>query len=900
MPSAIPILVSAVATTLGASTLVSAILGIGATLVVAAATKPDRPVTVRGRLIQVREPAWPRELVFGSVRKAGVVVYYETSGSNNEYLHVILVLAGHPVSSIGAIYFDGVEAVAADGTIQSPWRYPVYGYRPTGETMEDNEGNQVPVMELYIVRHDQVIDVVEHLGTVGTSLQSTMLPAEWTTDHRLSGIAAVYLRLKYDSARLNTPPKNITVDVDGLLPLDPPGTVLVGPGGGGGFGRSLTFSKNPALILEWYLTDEDIGIGRGIVSGQRPTQASAINWESLSEAVRICDEQVNGRNRYECSGVIPLSSTPQTIIQTILGSMNGFLIHRNGQWHIQAGAHRTPTVSIDEDDIVEGGIQLVAMTSREAQVNAVRGQFVGPDTDWQPDDYPPYASTTYRTEDGGNTFGESWLDLDLPMTTDPDMCQQIARARLHRARRQQRITFRGTLKCWQLEVGETFSLSYGRWGWTNKTFLVESVRLETAEEGGGPVVVPVISAVETDAQVWAWTTADGSPYTRSPTTSLSTSRFSLPGLPQATQVQYEREDGTVGRRIDITWVDDRPAVDHWEIQYAFAGSVNQVRIEFFQNPITVSSIDRQYSIEPIILRNFYVFHVRAVFSDGTRTLFSASNIIETVERVTLTAPQSVSAIYDSDTRVLHIQWDQSPDADVRIRGVFEIWPLGSQVFTVDGAATSATIWTLEVILSQILVRFRVVRGGIGNWFSDWVIVTVQTTTPPVAAITQQAHPDWPGELVGVVNDGGNLIIDSDGTTLTSGGTYTYPATDLGTDDLAHSYRVAELSTETYNLAGDLLDDRHDTFDEWRDWDDANLVYDTLAFPTLLYRDTDDDPDLPTAQWSTYSNVPALRSRGTQWRLNLPIENVASDGNSYYGVRVSALTMEIVIPEAEGS
>jgi hypothetical protein len=73
--------------------------------------------------------------------------------------------------------------------------------------------------------------------------------------------------------------------------------------------------------------------------------------------------------------------------------------------------------------------------------NGVRGQFVSPENDWQPDDFPAYASDVYLAEDGGE---RKWRDISLPFTISAAMAQRLAKIELERARRQMTVRLANT------------------------------------------------------------------------------------------------------------------------------------------------------------------------------------------------------------------------------------------------------------------------------------------------------------------------------------------------------------------------------------------------------------------------------------------------------------------------
>ena len=56
-----------------------------------------------GTLVNAISPTAPQELVYGRVRKGGVVTYREATGDDNDFLHQIVAMAGHEVNSIGTL-----------------------------------------------------------------------------------------------------------------------------------------------------------------------------------------------------------------------------------------------------------------------------------------------------------------------------------------------------------------------------------------------------------------------------------------------------------------------------------------------------------------------------------------------------------------------------------------------------------------------------------------------------------------------------------------------------------------------------------------------------------------------------------------------------------------------------
>ena len=108
--TAVTAIAGAISGVLAAGGIGAALLRIGGTLLLsyaAQALMPKPQTTMQPRTVTIREPVVPRDLVYGRTRKGGVIVFLHSSGSDNKFLDLVIVLATHRVKSIGAIYFEG-------------------------------------------------------------------------------------------------------------------------------------------------------------------------------------------------------------------------------------------------------------------------------------------------------------------------------------------------------------------------------------------------------------------------------------------------------------------------------------------------------------------------------------------------------------------------------------------------------------------------------------------------------------------------------------------------------------------------------------------------------------------------------------------------------------------------
>src|SRR6056297_614277 len=182
MPQAIAIAIApglfigGVATGIAGTLLVGAIsIGLSAVTswaLQALAPKPnfsEFATTSAGILVNRRDAIAPQDFVYGEVRKGGTVIYDETTGDENKYLHRVIALAGHEVEEIGDIYIND-EVVDWDDT--------------TGLVGGD---------------WDDKIRINKHLGDQ-TTADADLLSESGQIDSNFvgNGIAYIYVRFQYD------------------------------------------------------------------------------------------------------------------------------------------------------------------------------------------------------------------------------------------------------------------------------------------------------------------------------------------------------------------------------------------------------------------------------------------------------------------------------------------------------------------------------------------------------------------------------------------------------------------------------------------------------------------------------------------------------------------------------
>ena len=365
------------------------------------------------------------QIIYGRTRVGGARVYDASTGTNNNFLHRIMVFAGHEIESYDEIYLND-EVVTIDGTgnVTSPARY-----------------NGFVRIKRYFGTTTQIADADLVDETTGLAVNA----GRWTTAHRLQGIAYLYIRFKYDQDKFPNGVPTVSATIKGKKVYNPDTATTA-------------WSDNPALCLRDYLTSA-YGLNQ---------PASRIEDTAVITAADICDELVSGQKRYTCSGSFTTGSSPNQIISDILTSMGGLFWYSQGKWRMKAAKYVTPTVTLDENDL-RSGISLSTRHSRRNNFNKVKGTFRGAESEWQVADYPAVTDAVFLTADNNI---ESIVDVPLPFTSDSVTAQRLANIFLRRNREQLTFSASFGLRAFQVEVGDFVYINNTRFGWTNKPFEV--------------------------------------------------------------------------------------------------------------------------------------------------------------------------------------------------------------------------------------------------------------------------------------------------------------------------------------------------------------------------------------------------------------------------------------------
>jgi len=225
---------------------------------------------------QFRAAVAGREVVYGEVRKSGSIAMVANSDNNN-YFHYTILLATHEIAGVD-------EFIVNDESI--PLDYI------------DSSGNVIDGT------YNGHLKLVVYNGTEVQTADPTLVAevTEWTTAHRLQGIAYIYARLKWnrDTYPDGTPTvscwlrgkkiveyrdiieseERITEDGDGRVTESTEIRVTEDSG----TDYTYKFSNNIALMVADNMTDQKWGF---------KTAVTDINLDAIVSSANLCDEMVN-------------------------------------------------------------------------------------------------------------------------------------------------------------------------------------------------------------------------------------------------------------------------------------------------------------------------------------------------------------------------------------------------------------------------------------------------------------------------------------------------------------------------------------------------------------------------------------------------------------------------------
>ena len=767
--------------------------------------------------------ALDHQIIYGKVRVGGARIYDEATGENNKYLHRVVAVAGHEIQSFDEIYInDEIVTLDGSGNVTSPSKY-----------------NGKVRIKLHLGSPDQTAD---------TFLVSES--AHWTTQHRLRGIAYMYIRLAFDADVFPNGIPEITATISGKKVYDPRTSTTA-------------WSDNPALCLRDYLTSS-YGIAE---------DTDNIDDALVIAAANVCDQTNTdaGTTRYTCNGSFTTASTPYDMINGILTSMDGSLWYAQGSWRMKPAYWTAPVLDLNEDDL-RSSVSVSTRHSRRNNFNTVKGTFRGEESNWQTTDYPQVTNSAFLDADGGQ---ESVADVDLPFTDNSIEARRIARISLERNRQQLTVNASFGLKTLQVQVGDNVRLTNTRFGWSNKEFEVVAWNFGLTD---GLDLQTQMTLRETAESVYD-EVDDGVVYERDNTTLLSPFDVPTVGLAATVRTQVIREKLTNIITLNVTsGAPER--IDYVEAEFKLSSETDWITL----------GTGQLGKFEAVDLEDGdYDFRARAINTFGIKgewnelDAINASGLLEPPSDVT-------GFVAEVNGPVITLDWNAVPDLDlsyyiVRYSPDLVGASWGNALTYVDKVSRPASSVSVPARAGTYMVK-AVDKSGITSVNYTSVVVPVANIEPLANTLSLTDSPTFTGTKTNTEVVSSNLRID-DYVTAPSEGEYffsNYIETGDSTVKRCRVY-VSGLTTRHDDTAG-LFDDQPGLFDNapglFDDLGGSSQFSDTNII-TLVSTTQDDPAGSPT--WSDYSAIKVADLSARAFRFKVKLTSVANNVTP----SVSALT-----------
>ena len=760
-------------------------------------------------------PAQDHQIIYGKMKVGGAIVFDESTGTNNKFLHRIIAVAGHEVQSFDEFYVNDEEiTINGVGEVISPSQY-------VGK-----------------------IRVNTHLGSP-TQVADADLVAEstkWTSQHRLQGIAYLYVRLNFDADAFPNGIPTFTAVVSGKKVYDPRD-------------GSTAYSDNPALCLRDYLTSK-YGLAEENVN---------LDDVLISTAANICNQTNTdaGTTRYTCNGAFTTASTPYDMISEVLKSMGGTLWYAQGKWRVKP-AYWTPTVMNLNLDDLRSSISVSTRHSRRDNFNVIKGTFRGEESNWQVTDYPQVTNLAFLAADNNQ---ESVADVDLTFTNNPVEARRLGLISLERNRQQLTVNASFGLRTLELQVGDNVTITNTRFGWTNKEF--EVVQWSFGLTGGLDLQTQM-TLKETAESVFD-EVSDGVVYERDNTELLSP--FSVPSVGlSATVVARVFAEKLVNEMVITITSAASERIDKVQVQYKDVSETDYKNIS--DGPLGKFSI---IDLE----KSFYDVRARAVNTFGNIGDWEYLQNIE-VDALSAAPADITNFGHELSGGSLFIQWDAVPDLDLSYYKVKHsplttgvTWGSGNTVL--NKVARPATNASLPARSGTFLIKAY--DKNLNESINATSLVVLPSELPELGTSqTLNEDPVFGGAKTNCIVVLNQLEIDD---TTASSPTATYlmqeEADYIDTGSTRSAVTTGLITFERKYDNGTLLwDALPQLFDTWPDnfdtWTDENAAFGDVS-ATVFVRATADDPS-GTPTWGSWSlaNGATVVGRAFEFKAELNSTN----------------------------
>ena len=767
-------------------------------------------------------------IVYGTRKVGGNVVFLETSGTDNQYLYMAIILSEGEINDISSIFVNDNQ-VTFTGDIADN----------TQITVASSDSNFYDS-----TNSESLITVEPHFGSdsqSASSLLSTL--SSWTSDHKLQGLAYLAIRFSWNADKFGSLP-TVNAVVQGKKVYNPnlDGTKT----GGSGSHREDTsstweYSDNPVYQLLDYLRNDRFGMGI-------PNSYFDSNYADWQTAGDVCDADItpySGASAIDLMDSHTVVDTSKKAIENVREFVKGcraFLNFSGGKYKILVESSGSATITLTEDNIL-GGIT-VSSKNKNSRYNRVIVNWINPDKNYQSDtaQFPPVDETglasadqhaTMKTADGGILLEGRF---DFPMLTNPYQAQEMAEIILRRSRSSLDVSLKADATALELSIGDIVNITHATPSFSAKPFRVQGMSINADQTIGLQLSEHQDSYYTFGTQQEVATIPDTTlpnPFTVQPPASIT-----------LTDELIEYSEGTVITRLNILI---GASTDKF-VQYYVVEAKLSTETNF---KIIGQGTELNYEMLNVIDDATYNVRCRAINSLGS----SSSTITENRKIVGATEPPndvtnfSVNMLGSSQ---MQLNWDANTDLDIsfyeiRYQNVTNNAQWNKSVNWLQVPRTSGTSITTNVRDGAFCIKAVDKLGNESNnetiIYSNIASATsnfkdIQTLTEDITAGTfdgDTALTDSSGVnsiVLDTVNDFDDVTGNFDDATgdFDLGGVATDNIDNEGFYTLAQTLTLAGIYDTSFikNITIDQIEDPYDLFDDGRGatlFDDAPAPFD---------------------------------------------------------------------------
>jgi hypothetical protein len=804
---------------MGFDPITTAVIQLVVTTAISWVLKPEPPKrnvqqqeTAQGILVNKASNNTAIPVVYGK-RQVGVArVFVESSGTDNTYLYMAGVLCeggGNGIESIDEIYVND-KLVTWSGALTDQ----------TVRTVNSSDTN-------YYKDGESLISVQSFYGLDNQPVSSLLdESANWGSNHKLSGVAYLALKFKWNQDAFNSLPE-VKVVLKGKKVYDPR---LDSTKGGSGSHRqdtasTWTYSANSSLCLLDYLRNTRYGKAL-------PNSSFETNYDSFKTSADLCDTNVTPYsggtdiNLFETNIVLDTEQKLIDNVRELLNPMRAIFTYTQGKYFLIIENTGSSQLSLTSDNII-GGIKIFG-EKKNTKYNRVIGTFVNPDKEWQEDtvSFPPADDSGLPAEDqyatllaqdnGTNLEG----NFSFQGITNPYQAEELCEIVLKRSRNALAVEVMCTSEALNLTIGDLVDLTYTTGGFSSKLFRVYGLTINSDSTVS-------LKLIEHQDNFYTWSEKAEAP-TIADTTLPNPNNVQAPASVTLDDQLIEYSDGVVITALDVTiGASPDSFVDYYQVEYKLSTDTDYI-IAGQGSGLTQRILNVKdgftYNVR---VKAFNTLGVGSTYTSASRTIVGG-----------IAPPSDVT---DFSCNIIggdaHLSWQQIADLDlahyqIRYSTLTTGASWANSVSLVEKVARPATSVTVPARVGSYLIKAVDKNGNYSS--NETIIATNLTSIGNFNAITTQTEsPTFSGTKTNTVVLDGTLRLDSSelfdsatgnfdsGTSFFDSGVSSYDLYSEGTYlfstpiDIGAVYtsRVTASITQTSDNLDDLFDLRTGDFDD---------------------------------------------------------------------------------------